>query len=195
MQPRGVVAYDLKDGAELWWVSGLFGGGIPSPGAGDGLVFAVAHFPGGDPEDRMKFPVFEDLVKKYDTNKDGLLGQKELPNNLVFYNRGSTNPDDNIVMDDMFPFIDKNRDGRLSREEWSQVQNAFAKRETQCSRSGPAVREKFPRNTSFGRNSGHAGSALAALLLWPPLRRDERRHRLLLRGSNGKDVLSAASGG
>jgi outer membrane protein assembly factor BamB len=130
VQPRGVVAYDLKEGAERWWVSGLFGGGIPSPALGDGLVFAVAHFPGGDPEDRMKFPVFDELVKQYDANKDGLLAQKEVPKDLVFYNRGSTNPDDNIVMDDMFDFIDKNKDGRLSREEWSGAQNAFAKRES-----------------------------------------------------------------
>jgi outer membrane protein assembly factor BamB len=130
VQPRGVVAYDLKNGAEQWYVSGLFGGGIPSPALGDGLVFAVAHFPGGDPEDRMKFPDFDELLKKYDANKDGLLGQKELPNDLVFYNRGSRNPDDNIVMDDMFPFIDKNKDGRLSREEWDAAAQAFAKRES-----------------------------------------------------------------
>jgi outer membrane protein assembly factor BamB len=145
VQPRGVVAYDLKDGAELWWVSGLFGGGIPSPALGDGLVFAVAHFPGGDPEDRMKFPVFEDLIKKYDANKDGLLGQKELPNDLVFYNRGSTNPDDNIVMDDMFPFIDKNRDGRLSREEWSEAQDAFAKRESAMLAIRPGGKGEIPK--------------------------------------------------
>jgi outer membrane protein assembly factor BamB len=130
VQPRGVVAYDLKDGTEQWWVSGLFGGGIPSPALGDGLVFAVAHFPGGDPEDRMRFPVFDELVKQFDADKDGLLTQKEVPKDLVFYNRGSTNPDDNIVMDDMFPFIDKNKDGRLSREEWIEAQQAFAKRES-----------------------------------------------------------------
>jgi outer membrane protein assembly factor BamB len=130
VQPRGVVAYDLKNGAERWWVSGLFGGGIPSPTLGDGLVFAVAHFPGGDPEDRMKFPDFDELRKKYDANRDGLLGQKEVPNDLVFYNRGSRNPDDNIVMDDMFPFIDRNKDGRLSREEWDAAAQAFAKRES-----------------------------------------------------------------
>jgi len=130
VQPRGVVAYGLKDGAELWWVSGLFGGGIPSPALGDGLVFAVAHFPGGDPDDRMKFPVFDELITKYDANKDGVLAQKEVPKDLVFYNRGSTNPDDNIVMDDLFSYIDKDKDGRLSREEWTAAETAFAKRES-----------------------------------------------------------------
>ena len=130
VQPRGVVAYDLKDGTERWWVGGLFGGGIPSPALGDGLLFAVAHFPGGDPEDRMKFPSFDDLLKKYDANKDGLLGQKEVPEDLVFYDRGSPDPKDNITMEDMFPFIDKNHDGRLSRQEWEQASAEFAKLES-----------------------------------------------------------------
>jgi len=130
VQPRGVVAYDLKDGAELWWVGGLVGGGIPSPALGEGLIFAVAHFPGGDPEDRMKFPNFDELVKKYDANKDGLLSLKEAPKNLLFYDRGSPDPNDNIVMEDMFPFIDKNHDSQLSREEWDAAVKAFAQRES-----------------------------------------------------------------
>jgi outer membrane protein assembly factor BamB len=146
VQPRGVVAYDLKDGAELWWVSGLSGGGIPSPALGDGLIFAVAHFPGGDLDNRMKFPVFNELLKKYDANKDGVLGQKEVPNDLLFFDRGSRNPDDNIVMDDMFPFIDKNRDGRLTREEWDAAIEAFAKRESAMLAIRPGGKGEIPKD-------------------------------------------------
>jgi outer membrane protein assembly factor BamB len=130
VQARGVVAYNLADGKELWWLGGLFGGGIPSPAIGDGLLFAVAHFPGGDPEDRMKFPSFDELIQKYDANKDGQLGEKEVPSTLLFYDRGSTDPKDNIVMEDMFPFIDKNRDGKLSRQEWDEAKAQFGKMES-----------------------------------------------------------------
>jgi outer membrane protein assembly factor BamB len=146
VQPRGVVAYDLKDGAEHWWVGGLFGGGIPSPAMGEGLVFAVAYFPGGDPEDRMKFPDFDELVKKYDANKDGLLGEKEVPKDLVFFNRGSTNPDDNIVMSDMFSSIDKNNDGRLSREEWTEARNTWTRLDSAMLAIRPGGAGEIPRD-------------------------------------------------
>jgi outer membrane protein assembly factor BamB len=130
VQPRGVAAYDLADGKELWWVGGLFGGGIPSPAFGDGLVFAVAHFPGGDPEDHLKFPSFDELLKKYDANKDGELGEKEVPPTIIFYNRGSADPKDNIAMEDLFAAIDKNKDGKLSRQEWQEAEARFAKIES-----------------------------------------------------------------
>jgi outer membrane protein assembly factor BamB len=129
-QPRGVIAYNLKDGTELWWVGGLLGGGIPSLALGGNLLFAVAHFPGGDPDERMKFPSFDDLLKKYDTNKDGLLGQKEVPPDLVFFDRGSPDPKDNITMEDMFPVIDKNRDGQLSPSEWAEASERYGKFES-----------------------------------------------------------------
>jgi outer membrane protein assembly factor BamB len=146
VQPRGIVAYDLKDGSERWWLGGLFGSGIPSPAWSDGMLFAVAHITGGDPDDRMKFPSFDDLLAKYDANKDGLLGQKEVPADLVFYNRGSTNPVDNITMEDMFGFIDKNRDGQLSREEWQAAEAAFAKIESALVALRPAGRGELAKN-------------------------------------------------
>jgi outer membrane protein assembly factor BamB len=126
----GVVAYDLKDGSERWWVGGLLGAGITSPAAGDGLIFVNAHFPGGDPEEPMKLPDFGDLLKKFDANKDGKLSDVELPKDYVLFNRGSAKAVDNITVEDLFSFIDKNRDGQLEREEWVLAAAALAKRES-----------------------------------------------------------------
>jgi outer membrane protein assembly factor BamB len=130
VQGRGVVAYDLKDGSERWWVGGLMGAGIPSPAAGDGLIFVNAHFPGGDPEDPMKLPNFVDLVKKFDKNMDGKLSDTELDKDYVLFNRGSTVAVDNITVEDLFGFIDKNHDKQLDKDEWEQAAVALAKRES-----------------------------------------------------------------
>jgi outer membrane protein assembly factor BamB len=115
VQPRGVVAYDVKDGAERWWVGGLLGGGIPSLAQGDGLIFAVGYYPGGDPDNRMTFPSFDELIKKYDANKDGALAEKEVPADLVFFDRGSKDPKDNITMEDMFSSIAARNGKKRSR--------------------------------------------------------------------------------
>jgi outer membrane protein assembly factor BamB len=130
VQASGVVAYDPKDGSERWWVGGLMGAGIPSPATGDGLIFVNAHFPGGDPDDPMKLPDFAELLKKFDSNKDGKLSDVELPKDYVLFNRGSTVAVDNITVEDLFSFIDKNRDGQIDKAEWEQAAVALAKRES-----------------------------------------------------------------
>jgi outer membrane protein assembly factor BamB len=131
VQRNGVVAYNPKDGSERWWVGGLFGGGIPSPALGDGLLFVVAHAPGGDPDDRIRLPNFDELLKKYDANKDGKLSEQELPKDLILYSRGQNqDPLDNITVEDLFDTIDRNRDGVLERTEWEQAGGDLQKRDS-----------------------------------------------------------------
>lgn len=129
--PSGVAAYDLKDGSERWYVGGLFGGSITSPAFGDGLVFVSAHAPGGDPDDRMALPDFDEMLKKFDANKDGKLSEKELPKDFILYSRGQNHdPMDNITVEDLFPSIDRNRDKELERAEWTQANSDFQKRDS-----------------------------------------------------------------
>jgi outer membrane protein assembly factor BamB len=128
---RGVAAYDLANGKERWWVGGLSGGGIPTPVEGDGLLFVVSHFPGGDPDDRMKLPSFDELLAKYDTNKDGKLTlYKELPPKVILYDRGGHDPFSSITMDDMVPFGDEKKEAFLERPQWEKVVATMAKTES-----------------------------------------------------------------
>jgi outer membrane protein assembly factor BamB len=127
---RGVAAYDIKDGKERWWVGGLVGN-VPTPVFGDGLMFVVSHFPGGDPDDRMKLPSFDELLKKYDANKDGKLTlYKELPPKVILYDRGGHDPDSSITMDDMVPFGDEKKEAFLERPQWEKTVAAMAKVES-----------------------------------------------------------------
>jgi outer membrane protein assembly factor BamB len=143
---RGVTAYSLKDGKERWWLGGLRGGGIPTPAVGEGMVFVVAHFPGGDPDDPMRLPPFDDLLKKYDVDRDGKLGEKEVPGDLVLYDRGGKKPEENITFSDMFAFIDKDKDGKIDRKEWTDAIAALAKMESSLVAIRPGPAGELPRD-------------------------------------------------
>ncbi|HJT76675.1 MAG TPA: PQQ-binding-like beta-propeller repeat protein [Gemmataceae bacterium] len=114
----GVRAYDLKDGTERWSVGGLLGAAIPAPVAAEGMLFVVSQFPGGDQDDRMKLPNFDDLLKKYDKDKDGKLSREEIPGDVVIYRRDPKNKEGDIRLLDLFGSLDMNHDGKLDRLEW-----------------------------------------------------------------------------
>jgi outer membrane protein assembly factor BamB len=128
---RGVAGYDIKNGKNSWWVGGLSGGNVPTPVFGDGLLFVVSHFPGGDPEDRMKLPSFDELLQKFDSNKDGKLTlYKEVSPKFILYDRGGHDPDSSITMDDFVTFGDQNKEQFLERAEWEKVIAFVAKTES-----------------------------------------------------------------
>jgi outer membrane protein assembly factor BamB len=118
---RGLQAFDVKTGTEHWQVTGLKGAAIPSPAAGDGLLFFVAHMTGGDPDDRIKLPSFDDLLKKFNANKEGMLDKNKIDLKMVIYDRGAKDPDDNITLGDFFDWADQNHDGKVDRKEWANL--------------------------------------------------------------------------
>jgi outer membrane protein assembly factor BamB len=114
----GVMAYDLKDGRECWWTGSIFAEAIPSPALGDGLVYVVAQVPGGDPDDRFKMPPFDELIKKYDKNKDGMLSLEEV-GGLVIFSRGGKTSESDIRLRDVWSVLDKGGSGKIGRLQWA----------------------------------------------------------------------------
>jgi outer membrane protein assembly factor BamB len=117
----GIRAYDLKTGAERWSMSGFFAAAIPTPVAAEGLLFVVSQFAGGDQDDRLKLPDFDELLKKYDKDKDGKLSRAEIPKGLVLYSRGGHRGVGDIKLLDLFSAFDLNGDGKIDRQEWTRV--------------------------------------------------------------------------
>ncbi len=115
---RGVKAYDLKDGRERWSLAGLLGAAIPSPAAAGDLVYVVSQFPGGDQDDHLKLPKFDELLQKYDKDKDGKLSRDEIPGDLALYRRDPKNHEGDIRLLDLFDGFDMNRDGHIDKLEW-----------------------------------------------------------------------------
>jgi outer membrane protein assembly factor BamB len=99
---RRMIGYDLKNGAERWYVEGMPSAACTSPVVADGNLFFAGWSP-GDPEDSdFKMPTFEDILKEGDTDKDGILSKEE---------------SQKTQMKDFFDSSDFNGDGKYTREE------------------------------------------------------------------------------
>ncbi len=102
-----LVAYNLADGSERWSVDGLPNEMVASPTGGDGLVF-LAGWTSGSGVARM--PTWEQLLAAGDTDKDGQLSRDEAPPGPLRHH---------------FPYIDANRDGKVSMTEYESLATIF----------------------------------------------------------------------
>jgi outer membrane protein assembly factor BamB len=99
-----MIAYDLKNGAEKWWIDGMPAGCCNSPIAADGEIFFAGWSPGQDKD--FKMPTFDELLK--------LAGQEK-----VGYFTKETY--EKTPMKGFFDHHDLNMDGKITRDEWDQM--------------------------------------------------------------------------
>ena len=65
-------------------------------------MFFAGHSPGG-PDDEFKMPSFDDILKMFDKDKDGVLSRDESKR---------------TEFEDFFDSWDANKDGKITRDEW-----------------------------------------------------------------------------
>ena len=118
----GVTALRLADGAEQWWVS-LLSAASSTPAVGEGHLFVAACWPGGEPEDRVRLPEFDQMLARCDANRDGRIDKKELPPDLLIVRRAESGdiPGAEIRLADVFPFFDADADEQYERAEWDKA--------------------------------------------------------------------------
>jgi outer membrane protein assembly factor BamB len=126
--PTRLLACDLKDGGERWWVR-LDSVGFGTPVVGDGRIYVNSWYMGGDPDDRVDIPPFAELLKKHDTDKDGKVSRAEFPRDLYLVKRAQASdlPGANFKAIDYFGGIDKNKDGQVDAKEWEGMLEAAGK--------------------------------------------------------------------
>jgi outer membrane protein assembly factor BamB len=105
-----LTAYAVSDGRPVWWVRGL-ACEMKSVASvdGDTLYINGWGFPQNQPGRQVATVPFDEGLKRYDTNGDGLVAQAEV--------RG-TEPMDRMLGLDAFPAFDLDRDGQLTASEW-----------------------------------------------------------------------------
>jgi len=98
-----IIGYDLKTGAEKWWLSGMPSGPCASPTVADGILFFAGWSPGGADDKSFQLPSFDEVLKQAGAEGDGFLTREKAQKTFV---------------KDMFDAVDANRDGKVTREEW-----------------------------------------------------------------------------
>jgi outer membrane protein assembly factor BamB len=127
-----VSGYDPRTGEEKWYASGFSRETVAMPVSGRGHVYASAAMLGGVPDDQPDPAPFWDAVMQFDKNKDGRLVRGEMTGHFTFPFRpelppghpgyGLPLPEDKAKrarrLDGMFAWVDKNKDGFWTREEF-----------------------------------------------------------------------------
>lgn len=71
-------AYEVATGKEVWFVRGLTWQIKPTPVIGRDMLYILGWAGGADPGQQEDIPPFEEILKKFDVNKDGKLSPDEL---------------------------------------------------------------------------------------------------------------------
>jgi outer membrane protein assembly factor BamB len=91
--------YDVRTGEERWVVEGITGYVCTTPFAAGGWLYFGAW---SNESMDSPFPAFEEFVKRFDRDGDGVVVHEEIPLDARDYYRG----------------VDHNRDGRYTAEDW-----------------------------------------------------------------------------
>jgi outer membrane protein assembly factor BamB len=104
-------AYSAKTGKSLWWVNGLPSEMKAGPVLGEGTVYVSGYSsPMNEPGQQVALPDYDEVMATRDANKDARLTKDEVDEATAT----------------IFPYVDLDRDGSLSRSEWAKNQAGMA---------------------------------------------------------------------
>jgi outer membrane protein assembly factor BamB len=129
---RKLVAYDPAEGKELWSVAGFPMETVPSAAFDNDHLFACSAGMGGRSNPQFEAAAAWIDVLRYDSNKDGKIQFSEVPENYRLLQRpelpeghpGRLFP---APLRPMLERMDKDKDGAVSHEEWTEALGAFEK--------------------------------------------------------------------
>ena len=73
-----VSGYDLRTGERIWNYPIRIADAVATPVLGDGIVYTTTHSTFSSPEMRDQFPLFSEILRKYDANGDRKLDKPEI---------------------------------------------------------------------------------------------------------------------
>lgn len=87
LNPSRFTAHSLRDGSERWWIGDLPRQTCATPVVGDGILFLSASGVQGEVDNVTLPPSFDEMVARYDQNKNGRVETDEIPEKLLVTDR------------------------------------------------------------------------------------------------------------
>jgi outer membrane protein assembly factor BamB len=117
-----IVAYNVSDGARLWWINAATQG-TSTPVIGQDTLFVGMWGNFGEPELRVKVPDFETVAGQYDKDGDRRISRTEFPGDLMLSRRPEVGEvfGGQIYLKTFFQMIDENKDGLIDDVEWKEM--------------------------------------------------------------------------
>ena len=106
-----LIAYDVESGDEVWWVRGLTWQVKPTPVMNKDTIYILGWAGGADTGQQETVIAFEEVLKTWDTNRDGKITANE-----------AIDP----KMSESFKQIDLDTDGAIGKRDWEKYRSRRA---------------------------------------------------------------------
>ncbi|MFC1538998.1 PQQ-binding-like beta-propeller repeat protein [Candidatus Latescibacterota bacterium] len=114
-----IAGYNTKDGSVIWQVL-VNTMGTGTPVANNNILYVCAWHNIGEQSQRVAIPNYQNLLDKYDADRDSLISKQEFPDDFEIMHRPETQgvPQVNIFLKDFWGYYDTDKDGHFDGTEW-----------------------------------------------------------------------------
>ena len=119
---RRFSAFDAAGGKEAWWVDGIGFQACSTPVALDDRLVIAAAGVQGDISNMTPPMSFEEMIKNYDHDGDGVLAYEEIPDALLFTDRQTSDGKGNMSIKKALAMFGGVKPGdKLNRSKWEEI--------------------------------------------------------------------------
>ncbi len=150
------TAHDLTTGKERWWVHRAPNQICATPVIGAGVLYLTGTGVLGERDELIPPPPFDDLVPRYDRDRDGRISTDELPENLLIVDRKAAKGAGNMSLRESLLFGSDVKSQSYNREEWDKETREFRE----------FARSDLMKSATFAVRSGGQEDVTDSRVVW-----------------------------
>jgi outer membrane protein assembly factor BamB len=115
----------LKDGSEKWWIAGLPNQTCATPTVNGDVLILTGTGVLGETSEMISPPPFEEMLSKFDENKDGKITTEEIPQTLLVADRKASDGAGNMPLRQFLGFQTGGKSVTYTKADWEQLLTGF----------------------------------------------------------------------